>query len=137
MPFLIEVSLLLTSIAINVLILWGIIKLFKLIQTFKLMEDKFFTVLKTAAVAGLIMFVVFYLYPKPIVDARLVILHLIITSVVMFLVNSIVVKIFYKQETKKAALIGLVWMIADRIFGTAIVGLIARLVILPVIVPNY
>ncbi|MAG15985.1 hypothetical protein CMO88_02905 [Candidatus Woesearchaeota archaeon] len=137
MPLLIDVSLLLVSIAVNVLILWGIIKLFKLIQAFKLMEDKFLTALKTAAVAGLIMFVVFKLYPTPNVDLRPIILHFIIISIVMFLVNAFAIKIFYKQETKKAALIGLAWFIADRIFGIAIVNLIARLVILPIIVPNY
>ncbi len=112
-------------IPINALILWAITKLFKL------SNSKFLTALKTAAAAGLVLFIVQQIigalskaFITPTAGAGILVaaavLIFAVTIAITIAVNSYAVKLVYKEKTGKAFLAGAVWSVATWIIGLAI-----------------
>lgn len=121
-------------IPINALILWVAIRFFKL------KNKKFLTALKTAAVAALALFVVqqiIGLISGPLVNEGVGagmllgvgILLLLISTAAMVLVNSYAVKAVYREKTRKAFLVGIVWSIATWLIGLIISAIIVGIAI--------
>ena len=112
-------------IPVNALILWAVTKLFKLANS------RFLTALKTAAAAGLVLFIaqqiigVFsesLITPTADVGALVVSAGLIfaVTIAIAIVVNSYAVKLVYKERTGKAFLVGAVWSVTVWIIGLVI-----------------
>jgi hypothetical protein len=105
-------------IPINALILWGVLKLFKL------KKKEYLEALKVAAIAAIILFgiggVIGLAFDsvttqviQPAMLTVLGMLFLTISLAATVAVNSFLVKRFYKQKTKQAVLIGTIWMLAN------------------------
>ena len=110
------------SIPIIALVLWVITKLFKLAKS------SFLTALKTTAAAAAALFVVQQIISvfsnAAVTSTESIGVMLGITGVVFMitiiasvLVNAYAVKIFYKEKTGKAFLVGIVWTVANFIIG--------------------
>jgi len=140
MPSLAESSINLVSVIIfipvNALILWVVLKLFKL------KANKYLTALKVAAIAAIILFIageIVGLAFGPVLAptaglaalAGLGVLLLLISLAITVAVNTFLVKKFYNQETKKAVLIGVVWMAANWIVAM-IVGVVIVAVVMAI-----
>ncbi len=124
-------------IPINALILWAVIKLM-----FKLKDKKFLTALKTAAAAAAALFVVQQILgafsrvvtaslQSPATVLATAAMIFAITISVTIAVNSYAIKLFYKEKTSKAFLVGTVWSIVTWIIsltiGVIIVGIVIAL----------
>ncbi len=125
-------------IPINALILLAVTKLFKLANS------RFLTALKTAAVAGAILFAIqqiigvfseALLMPTAGVGMLLGIggLVFLITIILTVLVNSYAVKVFYKEKTSKAFLVGIAWAIVNLILAMIIGAIMVAIAIAIVI----
>jgi len=144
MPEMLTVILKLVSTAIfipiNALILWVVLKLFKLA------ENKFMLALKVAALSGVILFVVSLILdmvygglglvsPDDLSGAGLAtlaglaIFFFFVSLAIAFAVNTFLVKKFYSQETKKALLISLVWVVVSLIVGLLVGAIIVAITI--------
>jgi len=120
--FFINLASVLIFIPLNALILWALLKLFKL------KENKYLAALKVAALAEIILFFageVFGLAFNSAVTptagiATLAGVGALLLATSLFItvaVNSFLVKKFYNQKTGKAILIGTIWMVANWTLG--------------------
>jgi len=139
MPLLIDAASALIVMPINALILWVVLKLFKI------MENRYVTALKVAAIAGVVMFVIGQILALLLqgvltsgagVGARIGagVLTFLITLIAAVVVYTILIKKFFNQETKKALLITVVFWVLSFAIGLVVailIGIIAVLVLGP------
>lgn len=137
------VIMFLIGVLYNSVILWIVSKLFKLRNT------KFKTAFLAALVAGAISFVIGIVLQLLIGGAArgaaaaatgaavaAGLLNMVLSLAATFTVNSLTAKKFYKLETGKSFLVGLVWTVAAIIVGF-IVGLVIGAIILAVLLATY
>ena len=125
---LIVLAVLVLSIILNAIALWVTAKLFKL------KDSKYKTAFTTSVVAAIANLVIGIVLVKVLASIGLILT--LIRLVVAFVVNSLLIKQFYKLETGKSFLVGLVWTITGWIISF-IIALVIGAVLVAVFLAKY